>query len=74
MSPELEVSCVLISPWVVFSFLGIDLVVGLLLYVYSRKNPRISSSARLEDVVGNLVIKTIKKLITLLLLMLRLTF
>ena len=43
----------------------------------SSKNPRIGSSARLKDLVGNLVIKkTIKKLITLFVawMMLRLTF
>ena len=38
------------------------------LFVDSSKNPRIDSSARLKDLVGNLVIKTIENLIALLLL------
>ena len=60
----------------VLSFLSIDLVekwticwiVNICLFVDSSKNPKIDSSARLKDLVGNLVIKTIKNLITLLLL------
>ena len=38
------------------------------LFVDSSKNPRIDSSARLKDLVGNLVIKAIENLIALLLL------
>ena len=38
------------------------------LFVDSSKNPRIDSRARLKDLVGNLVIKTIENLIALLLL------
>ena len=65
---DLELSCVLISPWMVLSFLGIDLVdkwticwiAIICLFVDSSKNPRIGSCVRLKDLVGNLVIKTIK--------------
>ena len=54
--------------------LGIDLVdkqticwiTIICLFVDSSKNPRIGSSARLKDLVGNLMIKTFKNLITLL--------
>ena len=55
---DLELSCVLM----VLSFSGYwssktnGLIVGLLSHVYSRKNPRIGSSARLKDLVGNLMI------------------
>ena len=38
------------------------------LFVDSSKNPRIDSSARLKDLVGNLVIKAIDNFIALLLL------
>ena len=60
--------------------LGIDLVAKIdyllewmlidiiCLFLDSSKNPRIDSSARLKDLVGNLVFKTIKNLITLLFL------
>ena len=37
-------------------------------FVDFSNNPRIDSSARLKDLVGNLVIKTIENLIALLLL------
>ena len=76
LSFDLELSCVLICPWMVLSFLSIDLVdkwticwiAIICLFVDSSKNPRIGSSVRLKDLVGNLVIKTFKNLITLLLL------
>ena len=38
------------------------------IFVDSSKNPRIDSSARMKDLVGNLVIKAIENLIALLLL------
>ena len=44
------------------------LIVIICLFVYSSKNPKIDSSARLKDLVGNLVTKAIENLIALLLL------
>ena len=76
LSFDLELSCVLICPWMVLSFLSIDLVdkcticwiVIICLFVDSSKNPKIGSGARLNDLVGSLVNETIKNLGTLLLL------
>ena len=44
------------------------LIVIICLFVYSSKNPRMDSSARLKDLVGNLVIIAIENWIALLLL------
>ena len=74
-----ELSHVLISACMVLSFgywsssqldylLEWILIDIICIFVDSSKNPRIDSRARSKDLVGNLVIKTIENLITLLLL------